>query len=104
MGSFNGKDYVLEFGCGDCGTAGDQFRVSITVDPESDEDIKRLQRWLLTHSADGGVYRTVLRRQNAAAIQRFIDNGWAAVGELSRKGLKLRKDGIEIDAETIRLV
>lgn len=104
MGSFNGKDYVLEFGCGDCGITGNHYRASIIIDPERDEDMKHLQRWLLTHSADGGEYRTIYRRHNAEAIQRFLENGWKPVGDINQKGLKLRLDGIEIDADTIQFV
>ena len=47
MGSFNGKDYVLQFGCGDCGIVGDQYRASITVDPQNDEDVKEMESGLV---------------------------------------------------------
>src|SRR4051794_16522286 len=104
MGSANGKDYVLQFGCGDCGIVGDQYRSNITVDPENDEDTKKLQRWLVTHSADGGVYRTIFRRHNAEAVRQLIGQGWTPVGDVASRGLKLRKEGIEIDAESARSV
>lgn len=104
MGTFKGKDYRLQFGCSSCGQINKKYCSTITIDPARDEDMRKLQTWLLTHSEDGGVYSTVFHRHNAEAIQMMIDNGWQPVGDVGSRDLRLRKDGIEIDSRTIEFV
>jgi len=95
MATFKGRDYVLKFTCGDCGT------VDITIDPASQEDMQKLGRWLLTHSADGGKYENVYRRHNSQAIAVLIEMGWELKNS-GRDGEVLVKDGVAIKADDVR--
>ena len=54
MATFNGENENLRFSCGAC-----DFKSSIDIDPTSEEDMKKLGEWLLTHSQYGGVYSCI---------------------------------------------
>jgi hypothetical protein len=95
MTTFKGRDWVLKFTCGDCGT------VDITVDPASEEDMLKLGKWLLTHSADGGKYENVYRRHNSKALAALIEMGWELKNS-GRDGELLVKAGVAIKADAIR--
>lgn len=53
MTTFNGKHENLRFHCNSCGK-----HEYIEINPESDEDMLKLGKWLLTHSYSGGSYNT----------------------------------------------
>ena len=54
MTTFNGPNENLKFTCGSCGD-----KEFIIVDLCSSDDMRRLQTWLFTHSANGGKYEGV---------------------------------------------
>lgn len=54
MVTFNGDDEILRFSCASC-----EFKEHIDIDPEKAEDLKKLGKWLLTHSKRGGKYECI---------------------------------------------
>ncbi len=77
MATFNGDYEDLQFSCGKCGGYS-----KIDINPKNKEDMKKLGRWLMVHSADGGKYKNI-PSQNA--LRKDIAEKEKELAELKKK-------------------